>query len=94
MKTIRKPSNDAIYKQFDSRWGNLPYPVLPSTMASSGCGCCAVTHCAIERAKYATYTPKDVQPFMKQYAERGHGTYWVGITKGLEHYGLKNIKQF
>lgn len=94
MKTIRKPSNDAIYKQFDSRWGNLPYPVLPSTMASSGCGCCAVTHCAIERAKYATYTPKDVQPFMKQYAERGHGTYWVGITKGLEHYGLKGVKQF
>ena len=93
LKYIRKPNNYTIFKQYDSRWGYLPYPVLPSTMASSGCGCCAVTHCAIEQDKYMGYTPKNVQPFMKQYAEKGHGTYWSGITKGLEHYGLKDVKQ-
>jgi hypothetical protein len=42
---------------------------------------------------YAGHTPRDVQPYMKQYAEKGHGTYWSGITKGLNHYGLKNVKQ-
>ena len=93
MKTYRTPKNKAVYKQYDTRWGYLPYPVLPSTLASSGCGCCAVTHCAIERARYANYTPKNVQPFMKNYAQRGHGTLWSGITEGLKHYGLKNVKQ-
>ena len=91
MKTYRKPNNTIIYKQYDSRWGYLPYPVLPSTLASSGCGCCSVTHCLLEID--SSKTPKDTQPFMKQYAARGHGTYWTGITEGLKHYGFKNVKQ-
>ena len=93
MKTYRTPKNKALYKQFDSRWGNLLYPSKPSTLASSGCGCVAVTHCAIERARYSNYTPKDVYPFMKNYAVVGHGTEWKGIDEGLKHYGLKNEKR-
>lgn len=93
MKTIRKPNNYTVYKQYDARWGSLPYPVLPSTLAGCGCGCCAVTHCAIELDRYINYTPKNVQPYMKQFAERGHGTLWKGITEGLKHYGLKNVRE-
>lgn len=94
MKYLKIPNNYKIYRQYDSRWGYLPYPVKPSTLASSGCGCCAITHCAIELVKYFNYTPKNVQPFMKNYAERGHGTLWSGINVGLEHYGLKTVKRF
>ena len=93
MKTYRKPNNTAIYKQYDARWGSLLYPKKPSTVASSGCGLCAVTHCAIERAKYYDCTPKDFYAFMKQYAVVGHGTDWSGIDNGLKHYGFKNVKR-
>lgn len=83
--------NPAIYRQADSRWGRLPYPGRGYTMAGSGCGCCAVTHCIIEIEKYKKYTPKNTQPYMKQHATYGHGTTWAGITDGLRHYGYKNI---
>lgn len=79
--------NSNIFRQADSRWGSLPYPSKPYTLARSGCGCVAVTHCAIEQQKYWNYTPKDVRPYMVQFATRGHGTLWAGIKKGLEHYG-------
>ena len=80
-----------IFRQADSRWGNLPYPTSSYKFASNGCGCCSVTHCVIEIPKYAKYTPKDVRPYMvKQgFATKGHGTTWDGITKSLEHYGFK-----
>ena len=79
--------NKTIYKQADSRWGSLPYPSKPYTLARSGCGCVAVTHCIIELAKYKKYTPKQVRKHMVKYATRGQGTLWSGIKKGLEHYG-------
>lgn len=79
--------NKKIYRQYDSRWGKLPYPSKPYTLSRSGCGCVAVTHCAIERDKYKNLTPKDVRKFMVKYATKGQGTLWSGITKGLEHYG-------
>lgn len=79
--------NKKIYRQYDSRWGNLPYPSKPYTLSRSGCGCVAVTHCAIERDKYKNLTPKDVRKFMVKYATKGQGTQWIGIKKGLEHYG-------
>lgn len=79
--------NKKIYRQYDSRWGKLLYPSKPYTLSRSGCGCVAVTHCAIERDKYKNYTPKDVRKFMVKYATKGKGTLWNGITKGLEHYG-------
>jgi hypothetical protein len=79
--------NKTIYRQADSRWGSLPYPTSSYKFASNGCGCCAVTHCAIENPKYANYTPADVRKYMVQFATKGHGTTWAGITKGLENYG-------
>lgn len=80
-------SNNTIYLQGDSRWANLPYPKKPYTMGRSGCGACAVLHCIMEEPEYENWTPKTVQPYMKQYATMGHGTEWRGIKAGLEHYG-------
>lgn len=83
--------NPKIYRQADSRWGALKYPSSPYTMARSGCGCVAVTHCLIEEPEYCTWTPKPVRKYMvsKGYATRGHGTTWAGIKATLEHYGYK-----
>ena len=80
-----------VFSQLDSRWSKLPYPSNPYTIGSSGCGCVSVTHVIIETEKYKNYTPKKVQPYMKQFAVRGQGTTWNGITKSLQHYGLKVI---
>lgn len=84
-------NNKNIFKQWDSRWGNLPYPRRPKTISSSGCGCCSVTHVLIEEPEYSDWTPKNVQPYMVKngFAVYGHGTSWSGITKALEHYGYK-----
>ena len=79
--------NKNVFRQADSRWGSLPYPTSSYKFASNGCGCCAVTHCAIENPKYANYTPADVRKYMVQFATKGHGTLWDGITKGLQYYG-------
>ena len=81
-------NNPTIYRQADSRWGSLPYPTKAYSFAGNGCGCCAVTHCAIELDKYKNYTPADVRKFMVQFATKGHGTLWAGISKGLVHYGF------
>lgn len=79
--------NKNVYRQADSRWGSLPYPTKAYKFASNGCGCCAVTHCAIENQTYAKLTPADVRKYMVQFATQGHGTTWAGITKGLQNYG-------
>lgn len=79
--------NSKIYRQADSRWGSLPYPTSSYSFAGNGCGCCAVLHCVIEQDKYKNYTPKDIKPYMVQYATKGNGTLWSGITAGLQHYG-------
>jgi len=86
--------NSAIYRQYDSRWGSLPYPTKTYNMSGCGCGCCAVLHCIIERSKYAKYTPKTIQPYMKGFAVGGNGTLWSGIRDGLKHYGMDNVKWF
>lgn len=80
-----------VFSQLDTRWRYLPYPTKRYNIGTSGCGCCSVTHVIIERDKYKSYTPKDVQPYMKQFAVSGQGTQWVGITKSLQHYGFKVI---
>lgn len=82
--------NPKVYKQADSRWGSLPYPTKAYKFASNGCGCCSVTHCIIEIPAYANLTPKDVQKYMVQFATKGHGTLWKGITQGLEHETYKS----
>ena len=79
--------NSKIYRQADSRWGSLPYPTSAYSFAGNGCGCCAVLHCAIEQDKYKDLTPADARKFMVQYATKGNGTLWSGITEGLKHYG-------
>lgn len=81
--------NKHIYRQADSRWGSLPYPTKAYSFAGNACGACAVLHCVIEQDKYKDMTPKDIRPYMVQYATKGNGTLWSGITKGLEHYGYK-----
>ena len=69
--------NSTIYRQHDSRWSSLPYPTKSYSFGHNGCGCCSVTHAAIDIEKYKNYTPADVR----------HGTLWKGITEGLKHYG-------
>ena len=80
-----------VFSQLDPRWSKLPYPKKPYTIGTSGCGCCSVTHVIIEMTKYKNYTPKNVQPYMKQFAIPGQGTRWAGITQALDHYGFKAI---
>ena len=80
-----------VFSQLDTRWSGLPYPAKPYTIGTSGCGCCSVTHVIIESTKYKDYTPKKVQPYMKQFAVPRQGTQWAGITKSLDHYGFKAI---
>ena len=80
-----------VFSQLDTRWCKLPYPYKPYNIGTSGCGCCSVTNVIIELDKYKNYTPKNVQPYMKQFAVAGQGTRWVGITKALAHYGMKVI---
>ena len=79
-----------IFRQYDSRWGNLPYPTKSYSFAKNGCGCCACTHLIIEKDEYADYTPKTVRQYMvgQGFATEGHGTLWDGITKTLKRYGF------
>lgn len=79
------------FRQADSRWGKLPYPKGGYQMHNCGCGCCAVTFLVIQQEKYKNWTPKNVQPYMKQFAVSGKGTLWSGIPTSLGHFGLVDI---
>lgn len=83
--------SSTIFRQYDKRWGSLPYPTKNSSFSGNGCGCCSVTHLAIENPKYTKLTPKDVRKFMVKYAVSGKGTLWSGIPAGLKHYGYKDV---
>ena len=85
--------NNKIYRQADSRWGNLPYPTKRYSFAGNGCGCCACLHIAIEQKSKAKWTPKKLRPWMvKQgFATCGNGTLWEGITKTLIHIGHEKV---
>lgn len=76
-----------IYRQYDSRWGNLSYP-SGNTMAEQGCG---PTACAnvIANISNSSVTPKETRTFMlnKGYAVRNNGTMWVGIPACLKNWG-------
>lgn len=76
-----------IYRQYDSRWGNLSYP-SGNTMAEQGCG---PTACAnvIANISNSSITPKDTRKFMldKGYAIRNNGTAWAGIPACLKNWG-------
>lgn len=79
------------FRQADSRWGSLPYPKGGYQMHNCGCGCCAVTFLVIQQPQYKNWTPKNVQPYMKQFAVSGKGTLWSGIPTSLGHFGLVDI---
>ena len=85
--------NSAIYRQYDSRWGDKPYPTRNSSFAGNGCGCCACTHVIIERPQYANLTPEPVRVWMvdQGLAYPNQGTLWSGIPKTLQHYGFTTI---
>lgn len=84
--------SEKIHRQYDSRWGSLPYPTKRYSFANNGCGCCSVTHVLNEIPEYQDLTPKNVRPYMvdQGFATKGHGTLHSGITKTLKHYGLNS----
>lgn len=82
-----------IFRQFDDRWGKLPFP-KGDTVAGSGCGLCSVTHILIETDKYKDYDPRDVRPYMIKWAVKNEGLIHQGIPDSLKHYGMKNVKEF
>lgn len=84
--------NLRTFRQADSRWGHLPYPGGYYQMHNCGCGCCAVTFLCIQQEKYKNWTPKNTQPYMKQYAVKGKGTLWAGIPMSLRHYGFIDVQ--
>lgn len=86
--------NSKIYRQTNSKWNSLPYPTKASSFGGNGCGACSVLHCIIEQEKYKDWTPKKIQPYMKEHAVEGQGTTWSGIKEGLKHFGMKNVKWF
>lgn len=78
-----------IFKQWDSRWGYLPYPRKPKTLSTSGCGCCSVANVMVSEIFYNDITPKPIRKYMvgKGYAIYGNGTTRSGVANTLRHYG-------
>ena len=86
--------NKNNYKQYDTRWAKLGYPKSPYFIKDCGCGEVAICNVIIETSKYANETPKTIQPYCKQFAApNGNGTYFSGIPKMMEHYGLTEVKE-
>lgn len=86
--------NKTKYLQTDSRWGSLGYPKAPWYIKNCGCGEVSIANIIIEMEKYKNYTPKTIQPYCKQFAApNGNGTYFSGIPKMMEHYGLTEVKE-
>ena len=86
--------NKTNYKQYDTRWAKLGYPKSPYFIKNCGCGEVAICNCIIEVPKYRNETPKTIQPYCKQFAApNGNGTYFSGIPKMMEHYGMTEVKE-
>lgn len=86
--------NKTNYKQYDTRWAKLGYPKSPYFIKDCGCGEVAICNCIIEMDRYKAQTPKTIQPYCKQYAApNGDGTYFAGIPKMMEHYGMTDVKE-
>lgn len=86
--------NKTNFKQYDTRWAKLGYPKSPYFIKNCGCGEVSVANCIIEMEKYAKQTPKTIQPYCVQFAApNGNGTYFSGIPKMLEHYGMTEVKE-
>lgn len=78
--------NPRIFDQSTEPWGSKPYPKLPCTVKTDGCGLCAVANATIELHKYWNWTPTDFYPFMKQFAVYNNGTLRKGIPLALNKY--------
>ena len=86
--------NKTKFMQTDSKWGGLGYPKKPWYIRNCGCGEVSIANILIEMEQYKTITPATIQPYCKQYAApNGDGTYWSGIPKMMEHYGLTEVKE-
>lgn len=82
------------FKQYDTRWADLPYPVKPHVIKDCGCGEVSICNCITEMLEYADQTPKTIQPYCKQYAApNGDGTYWSGIPAMMKHYGMTEVQE-
>ena len=86
--------NSTNYKQYDTRWASLLYPKKPWYIKNCGCGEVSVCNVIIEMDKYASETPKTIQPFCVRYAApNGDGTYHAGIPLMMQHYGMTEVKE-
>ena len=86
--------NKTKFLQTDSRWGGLGYPKKPWYIRNCGCGEVSIANIIIEMERYKHYTPATIQPYCKQFAApNGDGTYFSGIPKMMEHYGLTEVKE-
>ena len=86
--------NSTNFKQYDTRWASLGYPKKPWYIKNCGCGEVSIANCIIEMEKYKSQTPKTIQPYCVQYAApNGNGTYFSGVPKMMEHYGLTEVKE-
>ena len=84
--------NSTKYMQTDSRWGGLGYPKKPYYIRNCGCGEVSIANILVEFD--TKYTPANIQPYCKQFADpHGNGTYHSGIPKMLKHYGLTEVKE-
>ena len=82
------------FKQYDTRWAKLGYPKAPHYIKDCGCGEVSIANCITESSKYASETPKTIQPYCKQYAApNGDGTYFSGIPAMMKHYGMTSVKE-
>lgn len=82
------------WKQYNTRWASLGYPKKPWFIRNCGCGEVAICNVLNKSFRYRDKTPKDIQPYCKQFAApNGDGTYFSGIPKMLEHYGFTEIKE-
>lgn len=82
--------NSTIYRQYDTRWGNKPYPTKASNFENNGCGACSITHLLIEYEKYKNYTPEKVRKYIvdNNGCVANQGTCWSAIPNTLKHYGF------
>lgn len=72
----------------------MGYPKSPYFIKDCGCGEVAIANCIIEMEKWESQTPKTIQPYCVQFAApNGNGTYFSGIPKMMEHYGMTNVME-
>lgn len=84
---MRKPN---FYKQYDSRWASLSWH--GQTLRAHGCAPTAIANCLSVMDGHEKITPKDTWKWICDHGFMtvGHGTVWTGVTKCLEHYGVKS----